>query len=144
MAITTLLAYWTDQKTQADATLQAALTALTSAQNDLVTERANLAKANQELADLVKQTTQILTDLAEAVTPADVDALESKLAKAIRDTRVKQAEIIGIEAAVDTAQTALDLATANVASATARVSAVAAALQTADQQDKDRVQVAAG
>ncbi|MDQ3775214.1 MAG: hypothetical protein M3461_13105 [Pseudomonadota bacterium] len=140
----TLLAFWTDQKTQADAALPAALTALTSAQNDLVTQRANLAKANQELADLVKQTAQIRTDLAEAVTPADVDALEPKLATAIRDTRVKQAEIIGIEGAIDTAQTTLDLATATVASATARVYAVAAALEAADQQDKDRVQVAAG
>lgn len=139
----TLLAFWTDQKTQADAALQAALTALTSAQNDLVTQRANLAKANQELADLVKQTAQIRTDLAEAVTPADVDALEPKLATAIRDTRVKQGEIIAIEAAIDTAQTTLDLATATVVSATARVSAVAAALEAADQQDKDRVQVAA-
>jgi hypothetical protein len=144
MAITTLLAYWTDQKTKADVALRAAQTALTAAQNELATQRSNLSKANQELANLAKQTAQIRADLAEAATPADVDALESQLAKVIRDTRAQQALIILIEANIDTAQTTLDLATANVASATARGSAAAAALETADQSDKDRFKVGTG
>jgi hypothetical protein len=92
----------------------------------------------------VKQTKEIRADLAEAVTPADVDALESQLAKVIRDTRAQQALIIRIEAAIDAAQTVLDLVTANVASATARGSAAAAALETADQSDKDRFKVGTG
>ncbi len=140
MAITTLLAYRIDQKAKADAAVKDAHTALTTAQTDLATQRAKLTKANQELAGLAKQTAQIRADLAEAATPADVDALESKLAKAISDTRAKQAEIIGIETAIDTAQTALELVTANVTAATTRAAAVATALEAADQ-DKDRVKV---
>lgn len=143
MAITTLLAYWIDQKATADAAVKAAQTALTTAQTELADQRAKLTKANQELADLAKQTAQIRADLAVAATPADVDALESRLAKAISDTRAKQAEIIDIETAIDTAQTALDLATAKLVAASTRASAVSAALEAADQ-DKDRVKVGDG
>ena len=140
MTITTLLAYWSDQKNQADKELSDAQVALTTAKNELATQRANLAKANQELADLMTQLKKIRSDLAEAATPADVDALESRLAKAINDTRAKQAEIIGIETDVDSAQTTLNLANAEVNAAATRASSVAAALETADQ-DKDRVKV---
>jgi hypothetical protein len=144
MAITTLLAYWIHQKAKVDAALSAAQPALTAAQTDLATQRGKLSAANQALADLAKQTAQIRAALAEAATPADVEALTPKLGKAISDTRAKQAEIIVIEAAIDAAQTVLDLATAGVAAATERASAVAAALEAADQQDKDLAKVGAG
>lgn len=140
MNITTHLAYWIDQQTQADKALSGARVARTLSQNDLNTQRANLAKANQALADLVTQRKKIHADLAVAVTPADVDALETKLAKVINDIRSKQAEIIGIESDVDTAKTTLDLVKAEVNAATTRVSSVAVALETADE-DNDRVKI---
>jgi hypothetical protein len=143
MKITTLLAYWTDQKTQADMELSDARADLTKSQTELAVQRANLTKANQELAALVTQSKKIHGDLAEAVTTADAHAIESNLAKNISDTRTKQAEIIGIEAAIDTAQTTLNLANATVNAATTRVSTVGVALEAADQ-NKDRVNVGAG
>ena len=143
MAITTVLAFWTDQKTTADKDLTDAQTNVKNAQTDLATQRDELSKANQELADLAKQTAQVRAGLAEAATPADVDALETRLAEAIINTRSKQAKIIAIEAAIDAAKTKLDLGNASVAAATSRASTVAAALKTADQQDRDRAKLRA-
>ncbi|MEQ1545827.1 hypothetical protein, partial [Methyloglobulus sp.] len=139
MNITTLLAYWIDQKNQADKELSDARVKLTLSQTELATQRANLTKANQELAALVTQNKKNHADMAEA-NPADVHALELELAKTITDTRTKQAEIIEIEAAVDTAQNALVLANATVNTATSRASTVASSLD-ADDQDKDRVKI---
>ena len=138
MAITTVLDFWNDQKTKADAALASAHADLTLAQKALVTEREKLATANGLLADLVKQTAQIRADLADAATPADVDALTPKLAKAIRDTRAQQSELVGAEAAIDAAQIALELVTARVAAATSRAAEAAAAVKAADQEDKAR------
>jgi hypothetical protein len=142
MAITTLLAFWIDRKTKADAAVADALVALTTAQTELTTQRSKLAIANAELASIAKDTAKIRADLAEAATPADVDALTPKLATAIRETRAKQAAILAVEAAIDSAQTELDLKTAGAARAASRASAAAAALEAGDQ-DKDRTNVAA-
>jgi hypothetical protein len=141
MKITTLLAYWTDQKNQADKELSDARADLTKSQTELAVQRANLTKANQELAALLTQSKKIHADLSEAVTSADAHAIESNLAKNISDTRTKQAEIIGIEAAIDTAQTTLNLANARVNAATTRISEVNASLKTTSQPDKVRVRI---
>jgi hypothetical protein len=139
MAIpTTLLAFWTAQKTTAANTLKAAQAALTAAQTNLGAQRAGLSTANQELVDLKKEEARIRAELAAAPTVVDGEALLVELGAARTAVHAKEAEILKIEASLDAAQTDLDQANTKATEAVSQLAEAAVAVKTAEQKDKDR------
>jgi hypothetical protein len=138
MAIKTLFDFWTDRKAAADLAASNAQDTVTLAQGTLATARTQLSAGNVDLANLLQATAAIRAAMAAAATPADVDALKPQLVKAIAGSRAKQAQLVELEAAVDAAQTALDVANADVVLATARDNAVNAALADATQAQTSR------
>jgi hypothetical protein len=137
MAITTVLAFWTDQQTKAKAAAAAAQAAATAAQQQVNAARAALAAATKDLADLNKKATDIRLQLSEAPTEADVAALAPQLTQVTRDIRAKQAEIVEREAAAQAAQGDLEAANGAMAATTSRAAAAASAQAAADQDAKD-------
>jgi hypothetical protein len=138
MAVTTLVAFATQQRDAADAAKKNALEALRQAQDNYGKAKKAREDATAALADLGKRVDDIHKQLGTVPTPADGDALLGALEQAIVESRAAQWKLLKTEEDVAVTKAEVERAGAELGRTTARFDEAKAALAEAEQRCKKR------